>query len=98
MIILCHFQAPLVFTVCDKKFAVLRTVYHIQAMILYNIYILFLLIVNTLCPSKKDLCSSFSLEFFMEVFIRSQITIIRHILGGSEKNLQQVKNFPLTLF
>lgn len=52
----CHFQAPLLFIIWDEKFVGLRTVYHLQIMFLHNIYILFLLIVTTLCPSKKVLC------------------------------------------
>lgn len=85
MIILCHFQAPFPFTIFDKKFAGLRKVCHIQVVILYNIYILFLLIITRFCTSKIDLCSSFSLEVLMKIFIKSQIIIIRHIWGFLKK-------------
>lgn len=86
MIIVCHFQAPFPFTICDKKFAGLGTIYHIQVVILYNIYILFLLIITTFCLSKIDLCSSFLLEVLMKIFIKSQIIIIRRIWGFLKKN------------
>jgi len=94
MIILCHFQAPLLFTICDKRFAVSRTVYRIHILIIY----VFLLIVISLCPSKKDLCSSFSLEFFMGIFVRSHIIVTTHILEFVKKFYQRMKNFSLTFF
>lgn len=99
MNILCYFQAPNLLSICVKMFAVLRTVYPIQTIILYNIFIPPFLILTPVCPLKVDICLTLSLQFLLEMFIRYQfLWCMASIFSGSEKNIHRVKNFPLTLF